>query len=50
MKEMSEKVWIGAIYLKDEGGYEIILKSLNHYKNSMHNSRQKTRVSNQLNQ
>ena len=29
---MSEKIWMGAIYLKDEGGYEIILKSLNHYK------------------
>jgi len=32
---MSEKVWIGAIYLKDEGGYEIILKSLRHYKNRL---------------
>lgn len=29
---MSEKIWIGGIYLKDEGGYEIILKSLQHYK------------------
>lgn len=29
---MSEKFWIGAIYLKDEGGYEIIIKSLKHYK------------------
>ncbi|MGY5144012.1 MAG: hypothetical protein ACW9XH_05975 [Candidatus Nitrosopumilus sp. bin_32a] len=29
---MSEKVWLGGIYFKDEGGYEIILKSLNHYK------------------
>ena len=29
---MSEKMWLGAIYLEDEGGYEIILKSLNHYK------------------
>ena len=29
---MSEKAWMGAIYLKDEGGYEIVLKSLNHYK------------------
>ena len=29
---MSEKVWIGGIYLKEEGGYEIILKSLAHYK------------------
>lgn len=29
---MSEKIWVGAIYLKDEGGYKIILKSLKHYK------------------
>ena len=29
---MSEKIWIGSIYLKDEGGYEIIIKSLKHYK------------------
>jgi len=29
---MSEKIWLGVIYLKDEGGYEIVLKSLNHYK------------------
>ncbi len=32
---MSEKIWIGAIYLKDEGGYEIVLKSLRHYKNRL---------------
>ncbi len=32
---MSEKIWIGGIYLKDEGGYEIILKSLRHYKNRL---------------
>ena len=32
---MSEKIWIGAIYLIDEGGYEIILKSLRHYKNRL---------------
>ena len=29
---MSEKIWIGGIYLKEEGGYKIILKSLTHYK------------------
>ena len=29
---MAEKVWIGSIYLKEEGGYEIIIKSLKHYK------------------
>jgi len=32
---MPEKIWIGAIYLKDEGGYEIVLKSLKHYKNRL---------------
>ncbi len=32
---MSEKIWIGAIYLKDEGGYQIVLKSLRHYKNRL---------------
>ena len=25
-------VWMGEIFLKDEGGYEIVLKSLSHYK------------------
>ncbi|RMW34096.1 MAG: hypothetical protein EA443_06060 [Nitrosopumilus sp.] len=29
---MTEKVWMGAIFLKDEGGYEIVLKSLEHYR------------------
>ena len=29
---MSEKIWLGGIYLKEEGGYDIILRSLNHYK------------------
>jgi len=33
--EMSKKIWLGAIYLKDEGGYEIVLKSLRHYKNRL---------------
>ena len=30
--KMSEKIWLGGIYLKEEGGYKIILKSLTHYK------------------
>ena len=29
---MTEKIWLGGIYLKDEGGYEIILRALVHYK------------------
>jgi hypothetical protein len=29
---LSDKIWLGGIYLKDEGGYEIILRSLAHYK------------------
>ena len=32
---MTDKIWLGGIYLKDEGGYEIILRSLNHYKNRL---------------
>ena len=24
---MTKKIWLGGIYLKDQGGYEIILKS-----------------------
>ena len=29
---MVKRTWIGGIYLKEEGGYEIIFKSLIHYK------------------
>jgi hypothetical protein len=29
---LSDKIWLGGIYLKDEGGYEIILRALQHYK------------------
>ena len=29
---MADKVWIGGIFLKNEGGYEIVLKSFAHYK------------------
>lgn len=29
---MTEKIWLGGIFLKDEGGYEIILRALTHYK------------------
>ncbi len=32
---LTEKMWLGEIYFKDEGGYEIVLKSLNHYKNRL---------------
>ncbi|MDX1596823.1 MAG: hypothetical protein R3327_07795 [Nitrosopumilaceae archaeon] len=33
---MSEKNWIGGIFIQN-GGYEIILKSLNHYKKRLRN-------------
>ena len=26
------EIWIGSIYLKDEGGYEIVIRALIHYK------------------
>lgn len=25
------QIWLGGIYLKDEGGYEIVLRAMNHY-------------------
>ena len=33
---MSEKNWIGGVFIQN-GGYEIILKSLNHYKKRLRN-------------
>ena len=29
---MTDNIWLGGIFLKNEGGYEIVLKSLAHYK------------------
>jgi len=29
---LTDKIWTGGLFLKNEGGYEIILKSLEHYK------------------
>ena len=29
---MVDRIWLGGIFLKNEGGYEIVLKSLGHYK------------------
>ncbi|MAY24210.1 MAG: hypothetical protein CMO17_01440 [Thaumarchaeota archaeon] len=29
---MTDKIWLGGIFLKNEGGYEIILKAFRHYK------------------
>lgn len=34
---MSQKVWLGRIYLKEEGGYEIVLRALHHYKKRLKN-------------
>ncbi|MFY9300887.1 MAG: hypothetical protein WAO91_06835 [Candidatus Nitrosotenuis sp.] len=34
---MSQKVWLGRIYLREEGGYEIILRALHHYKKRLKN-------------
>ena len=33
---MTDKIWLGGIFLKNEGGYEITLKSLTHYKKRLH--------------
>lgn len=34
---MSQKTWVGGIYLKEEGGYELVLRSLRHYKKRLRN-------------
>ena len=31
------KVWLGGIWIKDEGGYEIVLRSLQHYSKRLRN-------------
>jgi hypothetical protein len=41
---MSEKSWIGGIYLKEEGGYEILLKSLTHYEKRLKNNSSQSRI------
>ena len=41
---MSQKVWLGGIYLKDEGGYELVLRSLNHYKKRLRNIRKSPEI------
>jgi hypothetical protein len=33
------KVWLGGIYLKEEGGYDLVLRSLHHYKKRLRNIR-----------
>lgn len=29
---MTGSIWLGSIFLKDDGGYELVLRALNHYK------------------
>ncbi|MEM3136769.1 MAG: hypothetical protein QXW37_08650 [Candidatus Nitrosotenuis sp.] len=34
---MSDKVWLGRIYIREEGGYEIVLRALTHYRKRLTN-------------
>lgn len=34
---MSDKVWLGRIYIREEGGYEIVLRALIHYRKRLRN-------------
>lgn len=34
---MSDKVWLGRIYIREEGGYEIVLRALTHYRKRLRN-------------
>ncbi len=42
---MTEQTWLGGIYLKEEGGYEIILRALNHYKKRLRTIRSSPELS-----
>ena len=33
---MSGKVWLGSIFIKEEGGFDIIMRALNHYNRRLH--------------
>jgi len=33
---MPEKTWVGSIFIKDEGGFDIIMRALNHYNRRLH--------------
>ena len=33
---MDGQTWIGSIFIKDEGGFEIIMRALNHYNRRLH--------------
>ena len=41
---MSQKIWLGGIYLKEEGGYELVLRSLHHYKKRLRNIRKSPEI------
>ena len=41
---MSQKIWLGGIYLRDEGGYELVLRSLEHYKKRLKNIRKSPEI------
>jgi len=41
---MSQKIWLGGIYLKEEGGYELVLRALHHYKKRLRNIRKSPEI------
>jgi hypothetical protein len=41
---MSQRVWLGWIYLKEEGGYELVLRALYHYKKRLRNIRRSPEI------
>ena len=38
------QVWLGGIYLKEEGGYELVLRALHHYKKRLRNIRKSPEI------
>ncbi len=41
---MPHGIWLGGIYLKEEGGYELVLRALYHYKKRLRNIRRSPEI------
>lgn len=40
----NDKIWIGSIFLKNEGGFEVVMRALNHYNRRLHRISQSPEV------
>ncbi|MBM3904428.1 MAG: hypothetical protein FJ357_04785 [Thaumarchaeota archaeon] len=44
LPKLMSQVWLGGIYLKEEGGYKLVLRALHHYKKRLRNIRKSPEI------